>query len=131
MARTSNGRWLSHPLYPPKGLGLRSHTENCRERCLTSKSAYEKQRDLSHPQINRDSYSKRTAGHVAATQRKKGSELAQRWSLTRAHGATTGRRWRRGFGAIKISDAVGKLKAVRPDGNLVRTARALGICFGD
>src|SRR5262245_11345784 len=34
-------------------------------------------------------------------------------------------------GAIKISDAVGKVKAVRPDGNLVRTARALGICFGD
>ena len=34
-------------------------------------------------------------------------------------------------GAIKISDAIGKLKAVRPDGNLVRTARALGICFGD
>jgi 6-phosphofructokinase 1 len=35
------------------------------------------------------------------------------------------------IGAIKISDAVGKLKAVRPDSNLVRTARALGICFGD
>jgi len=34
-------------------------------------------------------------------------------------------------GAIKISDAIGKLKAVRPEGNLVRTARALGICFGD
>jgi len=34
-------------------------------------------------------------------------------------------------GAIKISDAIGKLKTVRPDGNLVRTARALGICFGD
>jgi 6-phosphofructokinase 1 len=34
-------------------------------------------------------------------------------------------------GSIKISDAVGKLKAVRPDGNFVRTARALGICFGD
>ena len=34
-------------------------------------------------------------------------------------------------GAIKISDAIGKLKVVRPDGNLVRTARALGICFGD
>jgi len=34
-------------------------------------------------------------------------------------------------GAIKISDAIGKLKAVLPDGNLVRTARALGICFGD
>ena len=33
--------------------------------------------------------------------------------------------------AIKISDAIGKLKAVRPDGNLVRTARALGICLGD
>jgi 6-phosphofructokinase 1 len=35
------------------------------------------------------------------------------------------------IGAIKISDAIGKLKAVRPDGNLVRTARALGICLGD
>jgi 6-phosphofructokinase 1 len=34
-------------------------------------------------------------------------------------------------GAIKISDAIGKLKTVRPAGNLVRTARALGICFGD
>src|SRR6516162_9825388 len=34
-------------------------------------------------------------------------------------------------GSIKISDAVGKLKTVRPDGNLIRTARALGICFGD
>jgi ATP-dependent phosphofructokinase / diphosphate-dependent phosphofructokinase len=35
------------------------------------------------------------------------------------------------IGAIKITDAIGKLKVVRPDGNLVRTARALGICFGD
>ena len=34
-------------------------------------------------------------------------------------------------GAIKISDAIGKLKAVRPEGNLIRTARALGICLGD
>jgi 6-phosphofructokinase 1 len=34
-------------------------------------------------------------------------------------------------GSIKISDAVGKLKVVRPDGNFIRTARALGICFGD
>jgi 6-phosphofructokinase 1 len=34
-------------------------------------------------------------------------------------------------GSIKISDAVGKLKTVRADGNLVRTARALGISFGD
>jgi 6-phosphofructokinase 1 len=35
------------------------------------------------------------------------------------------------IGAIKISDAIGKLKTVRLNGNLVRTARALGICFGD
>jgi len=35
------------------------------------------------------------------------------------------------IGAIKISDAIGKIKTVPPDGNLVRTARALGICFGD
>ena len=34
-------------------------------------------------------------------------------------------------GVVKISDAIGKLKTVHPDGNLVRTARALGICFGD
>lgn len=34
-------------------------------------------------------------------------------------------------GAIKISDAIGKLKTVHPEGNLARTARALGICFGD
>src|SRR5215470_14457381 len=33
--------------------------------------------------------------------------------------------------SIKISDAIGKLKTVRPEGNFVRTARALGICFGD
>jgi len=35
------------------------------------------------------------------------------------------------IGATKISDAIGKIKTVPPDGNLVRTARALGICFGD
>ena len=34
-------------------------------------------------------------------------------------------------GAIKISDAIGKLKTVNPEGNLLRTARAIGICFGD
>src|SRR5262245_37455986 len=34
-------------------------------------------------------------------------------------------------GAIKINDAVGKLKTVNPNSNLLRTARALGICFGD
>ena len=33
--------------------------------------------------------------------------------------------------AIPIADAVGKLKTVRPDGSLVRTARAMGICLGD
>src|SRR5262252_9161212 len=53
--------------YPPKGLGLRSHMENCPEGCLTLKSVYEKPRNLSHAKINRDSYSNRTAGHVAAT----------------------------------------------------------------
>ena len=35
------------------------------------------------------------------------------------------------IGAVKISEAVGRLKTVRPDGNLVRTARALGISLGD
>ena len=35
------------------------------------------------------------------------------------------------IGAIKISDAIGKLTTAPPDGNLVRTARALGICLGD
>jgi 6-phosphofructokinase 1 len=34
-------------------------------------------------------------------------------------------------GSIPISDAVGKLKTVRPDGSLARTARALGISLGD
>jgi 6-phosphofructokinase 1 len=34
-------------------------------------------------------------------------------------------------GAVKISEAVGRLKTVPPDGGLVRTARALGICLGD
>jgi ATP-dependent phosphofructokinase / diphosphate-dependent phosphofructokinase len=34
-------------------------------------------------------------------------------------------------GSIKITDAICKLKTVHPDGSLLRTARALGICFGD
>ena len=34
-------------------------------------------------------------------------------------------------GAVKISDAIGRLKTVPADGNLLRTARALGISFGD
>jgi ATP-dependent phosphofructokinase / diphosphate-dependent phosphofructokinase len=36
-----------------------------------------------------------------------------------------------GVGAVKISEAVGQLKTVPPDGGLARTARALGVCFGD
>ena len=35
------------------------------------------------------------------------------------------------IGAVKISEAIGRLKTVRPEGNLVRTARALGISLGD
>lgn len=34
-------------------------------------------------------------------------------------------------GAVNISEAVGRLKTVGPDGNLVKTARALGISLGD
>ncbi|HEX4785886.1 MAG TPA: ATP-dependent 6-phosphofructokinase [Candidatus Sulfotelmatobacter sp.] len=33
--------------------------------------------------------------------------------------------------AVDIANAIGKLKTVRPDGELVRTARAIGIGFGD
>ena len=36
-----------------------------------------------------------------------------------------------GVGAVKITQAVGRLKTVPADGGLVRTARALGICLGD
>ena len=34
-------------------------------------------------------------------------------------------------GAVKITEAVGKLKTVPPTGGFARTARALGICLGD
>jgi 6-phosphofructokinase 1 len=34
-------------------------------------------------------------------------------------------------GAIPIRDAVGRLKTVRPDGSLIRTAQALGISLGN
>ena len=34
-------------------------------------------------------------------------------------------------GSAPISDAVGRLKTVVPSGNLIRTARALGISMGD
>jgi 6-phosphofructokinase 1 len=34
-------------------------------------------------------------------------------------------------GAIPISEAVGKIKTIRPEGSLASTARALGICLGD
>ena len=33
--------------------------------------------------------------------------------------------------AVDIANAIGQLKTVRPDGELVRTARAIGIGFGD
>jgi 6-phosphofructokinase 1 len=33
--------------------------------------------------------------------------------------------------AVSIADAVGKLKIVDPQGELVATARAIGISFGD
>jgi len=33
--------------------------------------------------------------------------------------------------SVNIADAVGQLRTVDPDGELVRTARAIGICFGD
>ena len=33
--------------------------------------------------------------------------------------------------AVKISDAVGQLRTVPPDGEIVQTARTLGISFGD
>jgi 6-phosphofructokinase 1 len=36
-----------------------------------------------------------------------------------------------GVGAVSLSEAVGRLKSVPPDGNLARTARALGISLGD
>ena len=33
--------------------------------------------------------------------------------------------------AVNIADAIGQLKTVNPDGQIVNTARAIGICFGD
>jgi hypothetical protein len=32
---------------------------------------------------------------------------------------------------VDIADAVGQLKIVDPRGQIVNTARAIGICFGD
>jgi 6-phosphofructokinase 1 len=34
-------------------------------------------------------------------------------------------------GSVKITEAVGRLKTVQPEGGFVRTARALGTCLGD
>jgi 6-phosphofructokinase 1 len=34
-------------------------------------------------------------------------------------------------GSVPIADAVGRLKTVPPDGDLARTARALGMSLGD
>jgi phosphofructokinase-like protein len=36
-----------------------------------------------------------------------------------------------GIGSVSLSEAIGGLKIVPPDGGLARTARALGICLGD
>jgi len=36
-----------------------------------------------------------------------------------------------GICGVPISEAVGRLKTVPPEGNLARTARALGISLGD
>jgi ATP-dependent phosphofructokinase / diphosphate-dependent phosphofructokinase len=36
-----------------------------------------------------------------------------------------------GVGSVDLSEAIGRLKTVPPDGNLARTARALGISLGD
>jgi 6-phosphofructokinase 1 len=36
-----------------------------------------------------------------------------------------------GVGTVKISEAVGRLKTIPPEGSLARTARALGISLGD
>ena len=33
--------------------------------------------------------------------------------------------------AVNIADAIGQLKTVNPHGQIVNTARAIGICFGD
>jgi len=33
--------------------------------------------------------------------------------------------------SVNIADAIGKMKMVDPQGEMVRTARAIGICFGD
>src|SRR5262245_16611679 len=41
--------------------------ENCPERCLTSKTVYENERNLSHAKINSDAHADRTVGRVAAT----------------------------------------------------------------
>jgi ATP-dependent phosphofructokinase / diphosphate-dependent phosphofructokinase len=35
------------------------------------------------------------------------------------------------IGCVDIANAVGQLKTVDPQGELVRTARAIGISFGD
>jgi hypothetical protein len=34
-------------------------------------------------------------------------------------------------GSVEIAEAVGQLKLVDREGELVRAARAIGICFGD
>jgi 6-phosphofructokinase 1 len=33
--------------------------------------------------------------------------------------------------AVKITDAIGRLRTVKPDGDIVTSGRSLGISFGD
>jgi 6-phosphofructokinase 1 len=33
--------------------------------------------------------------------------------------------------SVDVAEAIGKLKTVNPEGELVRMARAIGVCFGD
>ena len=89
--------------------GLRSHMEKLPGALSKPQKALMKNREIYL--ITKSTATLTQSGLLAMLlqrQRQKGSELAQPWSLTHAHGATTGRRWRRGFGAIKISDAVWK-----------------------
>ena len=89
--------------------GLRSHMEKLPGALSKPQKALMKNREIYL--IPKSTATLTQSGLLAMLlqrQRQKGSELAQPCSLTRAHGATTGRRWRRGFGAIKISDAVWK-----------------------
>src|SRR5262249_5758105 len=81
--------------------------ENCPERCLTSKSVYEKQRNLSDAKINSDSHAERTARRVAATplpERQRGaSGLALDARLSRHSWSTVATRLCKNRSAVHLS----------------------------